>query len=194
MEFAEVVRRRRMVRRYTAEPVDEEVIERVVEAGTRVPSAGFSQGQSFVIVTDEATRRAIAELADEPHYVAAGFDPWISTAPVHIVVCCSERVYRDRYDEPDKYDGADQHWPVPYWWVDAGASMQNILLAAVDENLGAGFLGVHSIPGLKNLLDIPADVDPIGVVTLGHPAADRPSGSLARGRRKGLVHRERWTR
>lgn len=192
MEFSEVVRRRRMIRRYRDEPIDDDALERIVRAGTRAPSAGFSQGQSFVIVTDEATRQAIAELADEPHYVAAGFDPWISTAPAHIVICCSERVYRERYDEPDKYDGEEQHWPVPYWWVDAGASMQNVLLAAVDEGLGAGFLGVHSIPGLRALLDLPPDVHPIGVVTLGHPAPDRQSGSLARGRRDGVVHRERW--
>ncbi len=192
MEFSEVVRRRRMIRNYEPDPVDPAVIERIVDAGTKVPSAGFSQGQSLVVVTEAETRQAIADLADEPQYVAMGFDPWISRAPVHIVICCSERVYRDRYDETDKSDGGEQHWPVPYWWVDAGASMQNILLAAVDEGLGAGFLGVHSIPGLKSLLDIPDDVDPIGIVTLGHPAPDRRSGSLARGRRPGVVHRERW--
>lgn len=182
-----------MVRAYTSEPVDLAAVERIIDAGRRVPSAGFSQGQAFVVVENDATRRRIAELADEPHYVEAGFDPWISTAPVHIVVCCSEKVYRDRYEEADKYDGDEQHWPVPYWWVDAGASMQNILLAAVDEGLGAGFLGVHSLPGLKDLLGIPAEVDPIGVVTLGHPAPDRKSGSLARGRRAGMVHRDRWS-
>lgn len=193
MEFREVVRKRRMVRAYTDEPVASEVIDRIVEAGRRVPSAGFSQGQAFVIVESDHIRRRIAEFADEPHYIEAGFDPWISTAPIHIVICCSESVYRSRYDEPDKNDGAPQHWPVPYWWVDAGASMQNILLAAVDEGLGAGFLGVHSIPGLKALLGIPDDVDPIGIVTLGHPAGDRRSGSLQRGRRPGMVHRDGWS-
>ncbi len=193
MEFREAVRKRRMVRAYTDAPVDPEAVERILDAGRMVPSAGFSQGQAFVVVRDELTRRRIAELADEPHYVSSGFDPWISSAPVHIVICCSEKVYRDRYDEPDKYDGGPQHWPVPYWWVDAGASLQNVLLAAVDEGLGAGFLGVHSIPGLKDLLQIPDEVEPIGVVTLGHPAPDRRSGSLERGRRSGMVHRELWS-
>ena len=193
MQFTEVIRKRRMVRAYADEPVDPESLERIVDAGRRVPSAGFSQGQAFVVVESPKLRRRIANLADEDHYVSAGFDPWISTAPVHIVICCSERIYRDRYDEADKYDGDPQHWPVPYWWVDAGAAMQNILLAAVNEGLGAGFLGVHSIPGLKELLGIPDDVDPIGIVTLGHPAPDRKSTSLQRGRRPNMVHRERWT-
>jgi nitroreductase len=69
-----------------------------------------------------------------------------------------------------------------------------VLLAAVDEGLGAGFLGVHSIPGLRELLGIPSEVSTIGVVTVGHPAPDRRSGSLARGNRpeRQVVHRERW--
>ena len=194
MEFRDVVRRRRMVRNYTDDPVDRETIDRIVASGLQAPSAGFSQGQSLIVVTDEETRLAIARLAGEEEYVAKGFAPWISSAPVHIVVCTSEQVYRDRYAEPDKLgpDGEQIRWPVPYWWVDAGASMMLLLLAAVDEGLAAGFLGVHSIPDLKRLLDIPDDVDPIGVVTVGHAAPDRRSGSLDRGRRSDTVHRERW--
>jgi len=195
VEFAEVVRRRRMVRNYTDESVDGETVDRIVEAALHAPSAGYSQGQSFVVVTDEARRQRIAELADEAEYVASGFDPWISLAPVHVVVCVSEQAYRDRYDQPDKNpDRAEQHWPVPYWWVDAGASLMLLLLAAVDEGLAAGFLGSHAMPELEAELGLPPDVRAIGVVTIGHPASDRRSGSLARGRRPAgdTVHRERW--
>ena len=63
MEFREVVARRRMVRCYTGDPVDRAALERIVNAGRRAPSAGFSQGQAFVVVTDRADRAAIAELA-----------------------------------------------------------------------------------------------------------------------------------
>jgi nitroreductase len=68
------------------------------------------------------------------------------------------------------------------------------LLAAVDEGLAAGFLGVHSVPDLGAVLGIPAHHTPIGVVTVGHPLPDRRSGSLNRGRkpRETVVHRERW--
>ncbi len=170
-------------------------VDRIVAAGLRAPSAGYSQGQSMVVVTEPDRRRRIAELADEDEYVAAGFDPWISRAPVHIVVCVSEQVYRHRYDEPDKNpDGSDQHWPVPYWWVDAGASMMLLLLAAVDEGLAAGFIGSHAMPQLERELGLPPDVKAIGVVTVGHPATDRRSGSLDRGARPitDTVHREHW--
>lgn len=194
MEFSEVVRRRRMVRNYTNETVDEQSLERIVAAGLRSPSAGNTRGQSLVLVTDEGTRAAIASLAGEDAYVAAGFDPWISRAPAHLVVCVSEAAYHARYGEPDKLgaDGQEIDWPVPFWWVDAGATMMLVLLAAVDEGLAAGFLGVHSIPGLRDLLEIPDDVTPIGVVTLGHPAPDRRSSSLDRLAPTGLVHRDRW--
>lgn len=197
MEFRAVLARRRMVRNYTGEPVDPAVLARIVDAGRRAPSAGFSQGQAFVVVTGDADRKAIAALAGEESYVEAGFDPWISRAPAHIAVCVSETAYRRRYREPDKLvDGREIEWPVPYWWVDAGAALQNLLLAAVDEGLGAGFLGVHALPGLKELLDIPEEYTPIGVVTVGHPAPDRRSGSLKRGWRpdRQVIHWARWNR
>ena len=192
-----MIARRRMVRNYTADPVDGDVLGRIVETGRRAPSAGFSQGQAFVVVTEAAGRRAIAELAGEASYVEAGFDPWISRAPAHVVVCVSEAAYRRRYREADKLvDGREIEWPVPYWWVDAGAAMQNLLLAAVDEGLAAGFLGVHSVPGLRALLGIPEEYTPIGVVTVGHPAPDRRSGSLKRGWRpdRQVIHRGGWNR
>jgi nitroreductase len=85
-------------------------------------------------------------------------------------------------------------WPVPYWWVDAGASMMLVLLAVIEEDLAAGFLGVHSIPDLKDLLGIPDEVEPIGVITIGHPAPDRKSSSLKRGWRSDteIKHWQRW--
>jgi nitroreductase len=182
MEFSDVLARRRMVRNYTAEPVDPAALDRIAAAALRAPSAGNSQAIGVVVVTNEKMKRDIADIADEPAYVEAGFDPWISKAPAHIVISVSEKVYRDRYSEPDKLgpDGEEPDWPVPYWWVDAGASMMAVLLAAVDEGLGAGFLGVHSVPELAKLLGIPDHFQPIGVVTVGHAAPDRRSGSLDR--------------
>ena len=186
-----------MVRNYTDEPVDRAVVERILDVARRAPSAGHSQGQAFVVVTDPHRRARIAELAHEPEYVANGFDPWISRAPVHVVVCVSKELYLSRYSEPDKGDGSmgdEANWPVPYWWVDSGASMMMLLLAVVDEGLAAGFLGSHNMPDLKSELGIPDHMEPIGVVTIGHPAPDRRSGSLDRGRRPldEVVHWEQW--
>jgi nitroreductase len=197
MEFAETVTRRRMVRNYLDEPVDRATLERILDTARRGPSAGFSQGQRFVVVTDSDTRRKIADLGGEQNYVAQGFDPWMSCAPVHVVVCADERAYHERYREPDKLreDGTEIDWPVPYWLVDTGAAMMLLLLAVTDEGLAAGFFGVHRLPGLRELLGIPDEVHPIGVVTVGHPATDRRSGSLERGWRglDEVVSWERWT-
>lgn len=183
MEFRDAVRARRMVRNYTDEPVDPTLVRELLDLARRAPSAGFAQGQRFVVVTDVGDRRAIAALADEPAWVARGFDPWLSRAPVQVIVAGDEAAYRERYRAPDKL-GADAQlvWPAPYWLVDAGASLMVLLLGAVDAGLAAGFLGSHALPGLGGLLGIPEQVHPIGLVTLGHGAPDRTSGSLARGR------------
>jgi nitroreductase len=196
MEFGEVVRRRRMVRNYTDAAVAAGAVERIVAAGRKAPSAGFSQGHAFVIVRDVETRRSIASLAGEQSYVDAGYDPWISRAPVLIVLTIREASYHERYREADKTnpDGSEIEWPVPYWWVDAGAAMQNMLLAAVDEGLAAGFLGAHGAGDIKALLGIPDDVSVVGIITIGHPAPDRRSGSLRRGWRDDseVIHCEKW--
>jgi nitroreductase len=197
MEFAEVVRTRRMVRHFTPEPVPIETVERMVRAAQRAPSAGFSQGVSFVLVTDPQTRRRVGEISGEAMYVADGFDPFVSEAPVQIVLCTSEKVYKDRYREPDKKpdpDAPEEEWPAPYWHVDAGCALMVLLLAAVDEGLAGAFVGVWDQAGLRALLGIPEDVTPVGVVLIGHGAPDKRSPSLRRGRRSldDVLHRERW--
>jgi nitroreductase len=195
-DFFDVVRRRRMVRNYTDQPVDPALLDKILVAARKTPSAGFSQGQAMVVITETTARAEIARLAGEERYVAAGMDPWISRAPVHIVVCVSKKIYFDRYAAPDKKGVAssDDDWPVPYWWVDAGATMMLLLLAAEAEGLGAGFLGSHRMPELKTAFDIPDHMEPIGIVTIGHAAPDRPSGSIERGWKPEaeVVHRERW--
>lgn len=194
MEFREVVRRRRMVRRYRDTPVDPGALGRIVAAARGAPSAGFAQAQSFVVVTDAEQRRRVAAVCDEPAHLARGFAPWVSAAPALIVVCVRPDDYRERYAEPDKAASTPPDaWEVPFWWVDAGAALMLVLLAAVDEGLAAGFLQAPA-DGLREVLHIPADVHPVGVVTVGHPAPDRRSGSLARGRRPAaeIVHHDRW--
>lgn len=198
MDFAEVVGRRRMVRHFTGKPVDRETIERIVGYAQRAPSAGFSQGVSFVVVTDEETRKRVAEIAQEEEaYSSRGFDPFISEAPVQVIVCASEKVYKDRYREPDKKPdptAEEKEWPVPYWHTDAGMALLLILLGAVNEGLAGAFVGVWDQKGLQDYLGIPEDFLPIGVAMIGHGAPDRKSPSLQRGRRplETVLHWEHW--
>jgi nitroreductase len=196
VEFAEVVRRRRMVRGFTPEPVPWTVVERLVRTAQHAPSAGFAQGVSFVAVTDPARRQEIARIAGQERYTRAGHRPWVAEAQVQVVVCTSEQAYHRRYQEPDKLrpDGTETAWPVPYWHIDAGAALMLLLLAAVDEGLSAAFVGVYRWQELQRYLGIPAEHLPIGIVLVGHGAPDKRSPSLARGRRPltEVLHRECW--
>ncbi len=181
MDFRDVVMKRRAVRRFEEGGVEPEVIERIARLAQRTPSAGFSQGQRLVVVTDRALRKAVARACGEEEY-EADFGPWVSECAAQFLPCVSEQVYHRRYQEPDKLlpDGTEIEWPVPFWWVDIGATMQNIMLAAVDEGLGCGFIGPE-IEALRELLGIPQEFTPIGVMPVGRPLPDIRSPSLKRG-------------
>lgn len=183
MEFSEVVAARRMVRAYRPDPVDAGAVRRMLEVARRAPSAGFSQGQSFVVLTAAADRSRLAALCGEEDYAARGFPRWLSSAPVHVVPCVSRLAYERRYAQQDKSASVSPaDWTVPFWWVDGGAALMLLLLAAVDEGLAAGFQQVPDSAGVHGLLGLRDDEMPLGLVTLGHAAEDRPSGSVARGR------------
>ena len=200
MEFAEVVRRRKMVRNYTDEPVDPAVVDRALANAVRAPSAGFSQGWGFLVLdTPDDVRRYWAATADDLDRP----DEWLAgmmRAPVVIVPCSSKAAYLGRYAEPDKgwTDRDEARWPVPFWHMDAAMASLLILQTAVDEGLGACFFGIppEKVPVVRTEFAIPDAFDPVGALTLGHPAATPgATGSPQRRRRKSLdevVHRGTW--
>jgi FMN reductase [NAD(P)H] len=191
-----------MVRAYAPEPVPRATIERIVGTIRRAPSAGFSQGQRFVVVTEPAVRREIANAVGEEFYVSQGFAPWISGAAALVVVCTREEDYHARYRRPDKVDesGREIEWPVPYWHVDAGKAAMLVLLAAIDEGLAAGVFGVpvEHMQRFRELLGLPEDLTVVEVITLGWAGDDTQSDALSsRGTRPRrplaeLVRWERW--
>ena len=87
MEIKNAVLKRRMVRNFANKPVDPQIIDRIVELTRHAPSAGFTQGQSFIVVTQPELRKAIADTCQEEEYVKSGFDPFISKAPVLLIPC-----------------------------------------------------------------------------------------------------------
>ena len=202
VEFRELLKRRRMVRAYRPEPVPRELLERIVETIRRAPSAGFSQGQRFVVVTEPARKREVAHVVGEEYYTGEGFAPWISGAAALVVVCTREADYHERYRQPDKVDesGAEIEWPVPYWHVDAGKAAMLVLLAGIDEGLATGVFGVPAqrTDEFRRLVGLPDDVAVVEVITLGYPDADTASDRLSsRGTRPRkpldeLVRWERW--
>lgn len=201
MEFRALLPRRRMVRHYRREPVPPTLIQRVVETVRRAPSAGYSQGQRLLVVTEEGGRAEIARIMSDAGWAAGENEPWLESAPVHILVCTREDDYHDRYRMPDKLAGGDEiEWPVPFWFVDAGAALMLVLLAAIDEGLAAGLSGVprEAAAKLRARFGIPEDVTVVALVTVGSPAPD-PGWSAVTSRRTQprrvpaeVVRWERW--
>lgn len=203
MDFADLLKQRRMVRHYDTGPIPRETLERIVRTVRRAPSGGFSQGQRLIVVTEADTRARIAQLLHEDDWVAQGREPWLSVAPAHIVVCTREDDYHDRYNERDKLavtGGVEIEWPAPFWFVDAGAALMLLLLAAIDEGLAAGVYGVTvpEMPAFKELVGIPDDIWVVAGVTIGRPRPDpnasRASSRMSQRRRPidEVVHWERW--
>jgi FMN reductase [NAD(P)H] len=186
MDFRELLPRRRMVRHYAPEPVPREALERMVATIRRAPSAGYSQGQRLLVVTEDEGRAAISRIMGAAGWTATeDREPWLESAPVHVLVCTREDDYHDRYRLPDKLDdGSEIEWPVPYWFVDAGAALMMLLLAAIDEGLGAGVAGVpvDAASELREVFGIPADVTIVALMTVGAPAPD-PGWSAVTSRR-----------
>jgi FMN reductase [NAD(P)H] len=193
MDLTEILARRRMVRAYRPDPVPRDAIERIVSTVRRAPSAGFSQGQRLLVVTEQQTRDTIGDIL--------GDRQWVSEAPVLIVVGVREQEYHDRYTKPDKLvDGYEIEWPVPYWHFDAGAAAMLILLAAIDEGYAAGLFGVfvEAMQPFKQLLNIPDDIAVTCCITVGKAADDSSwdasTSRLTQARKPvdDLVHWERW--
>ena len=192
MEFTDVLRRRRMVRRFDPErPVPPAALEAVLYAAQRAPSAGFSQGWDFVVLAEAVDRTAFWDATRDPDLPDdAPVDGWlagVSAAPV-LVLCLSDPdTYLDRYAEPDKgwADRDPSRWPVPYWDVDTGMAAMSMLLAAVDQGLGALFFGIPPVrhEQVRRAHGIPDNRRLVGVVALGHERERTTSPSLRRGRR-----------
>jgi nitroreductase len=203
MEFQDVVRTRRMVRRYAERPVDPAVVERMLANAIHAPSAGFSQGWSFLVLDAAADLDLFWSVCADPGRADGPDDAWLRgmrTAPLIVVPLSNKDVYLERYAEGDKgwADRDESRWPVPYWHVDTGMASLLILQTAVDEGLGACFFG---IPGaatgaFRRAFGVPDAWTPIGAITVGHRVSDTgAAGSPARRARKPVeevVHRGRW--
>ena len=200
MEFSEVVRRRRMVRRYDpTRPVDPDVVDRILDNAQRGPSAGFSQGQAFLVL--DTPGQVSRFWASTGAATSGGDNAWLDgmkSAPVIVVPFSSKAAYLDRYAQPDKgwSDRDEARWPVPYWDIDTGMAALLILQTVVDEGLGACFFGIPPAEegAFRAAFGVPQTHRPIGAITIGHRVADSGSaGSPARRARvSGRVHRGVW--
>ncbi|WGL52293.1 nitroreductase family protein [Nocardioides sp. BP30] len=200
MEFQDVVRRRKMVRRYTDQPVAPEQVERVLSNAVRAPNAGFSQGWSFLVLDTPAdTARYWDLFVGDEEWEADSWLRGMRTAPVLILPCSSKAAYLSRYAQSDKgwTDEDEARWPMPYWHMDTAMAVMLMLQTVVDEGLGACYFGIpprHETQ-VRETFGIPEAWDPIGVVSIGHPDGGGAKGSPSRRRRipmSEVVHHGRW--
>ncbi len=207
MEFSEVIKRRKMVRAFTGEPLAAGTTERLLRAANRAPSAGFSQGYSFLVLEGEEQAAPLWEVFYEDAYRAGAREAReraeiaaLSRAPLVIVPLASKDAYLDRYAEPDKgwTDRDESRWPVPYWYIDTGFAALLILLAVVDEELGAVFFGIPPsiMTAFRTRFGVPEQWTPIGAIAIGYPepGADPVSSARTRDRKSldELAHYGQW--
>ena len=199
MDFDHVVRRRRMVRNFEPRPLDGDVLERILAVARRGPAAGNAQGLDLLVLEGPDQTSRYWDVTLPPDRRGTFRWPGLLRAPVLIVPCVRPGAYVDRYGEPDKaatgLGRQADDWGVPYWHVDAGMAAMLVLLAAVDEGLGALFFGIfQNEPAVRAAFGIPDDRQPIGTIAIGHPAPDEPGRSAARPRREAheVIHRGHW--
>jgi nitroreductase len=188
MEFRDVVLRRRMVRAYDpSRPVPRATVDSLLGLALHAPSAGFSQGWRFLVLDSPAARDAFWDATSSPEATPDSWLVGMRTAPVLVVAFSDKDAYLDRYAEPDKgwTDRDEARWPVPYWHIDTGMASLLVLLGAVDAGLAACFFGIEGEhwDGVRAAFHVPPGLTPVGAISIGYRAPDRPSPSLRRGRR-----------
>jgi nitroreductase len=154
MDVTKAILSRRSIRKYTNEPVSDEDIEALLTAAMHAPSAVNEQPWHFVIIKDRETLGAVSTISPTA--------PMAKYAPVAIAVCADTN--------REKFPGL--------WALDCSAAAENILLAATDRSLGAVWTAVYPfeerVKGIRELLNLPANVIPLCIIPLGH-AAETPA-------------------
>jgi nitroreductase len=175
MDFETVVKRRRMCREFSDRDVPQEKIDRILDIASRYPSAGHTEPQEFIVVHNQRMKEDLAHAALDQMFVAQ--------APLVIVVVSDVRRSARRYGERG----------VRFFSIIDGAFVAMlILLAVVEEGLGACFVGSFYDEEVQELLSLPQEVRPIGIIPIGY-CAEGPR-KLRRRSREQIVHRDRYGR
>ena len=175
MDFDEVVKRRKMIREYNSDrqQIPDKIVTNLIENAHRAPSAGHTQVQEFIIVKDSSTKKKLRKAAVNQEYV--------EQAPLLIVVCSNTSRSAGRYGSRGREF---------YSIIDGAFASMLILLSAVNEGIGACFVGAFEDTKVSQILELPKDVRPIGIICIGYPA-EKPE-KLGRIDIKALVHYEKY--
>ena len=205
MNLGEALGARRSCRDFVVDEVPAELLDTVLGAALRAPTAGNTWAFDLVVLRGQAETSAYWDVTLPAGPRRARFRwPGLLRAPVLVIPTVRPDAYVERYAEPDKARAAlgdsSDGWPVPYWFVDGGAAIMAILLAATDAALGSLLFGQFDHgPAVAERFAIPDDRVALGTIALGWPhlgaAADRSGGRSARRGRPGvsaIVHRGGW--
>lgn len=162
MNFLELTRARKSIRKFKADSIPMDKLMKLLEAARTAPSAGNRQPWHFYVIRDEDMKDKIYNLACK--------QPCIASAPVHIVVCADFPKTTDRYGDR----GKDL-----YSIQDTAAAIQNLLLCATSEDLATCWCGAFDENVTAEILGLSADMRPIAIIPIGY-ADDTPKD---RGRR-----------
>jgi len=181
MELMQVIKDRRSVRKYKPDPVSDDLVKAVLEAGRWAPSWANSQCWRFVVVRDAQIRAKIAETIDSlnpPKEAVRPTNPAIDAiknVSVIIVICgeLGRAGYKKGEPRTDKGDS---------YMFDAALATQNMMLAAHSLGLGTVPIGVFDAPKVAEILHVPSNTSVVLLLPLGYPA-EEPTAP----RRKGLT-------
>lgn len=187
-----------MTRQFSTEAVDPSLVADLVDTSRHAPSAGYSQGVHFVVLTGDAVAR-FWQTTDAESWFATT-QAGVLSAPVVVLPIADPGAYTVRYSETDKAGhGLDvaENWPVPFWLTDTAMAVQNLLLLVEAHRLGALYFGIfRNVDVLLADLRVPDGMLSVGAVAIGHRSTtDRPSGSATtRSRRAAseVVHHNHW--
>ena len=164
-----------MCREFSDCDVPQEKIDRILDLASRYPSAGHTEPQEFIVVHDRRMKEDLAHAALDQMFVAQ--------APLVIVVVSDVRRSARRYGERG----------VRFFSIIDGAFVAMlILLAVVEEGLGACFVGSFYDEQVQEVLSLPQEVRPIGIIPVGY-CAEGPRKFRRRSREQ-IVHRDRYGR
>lgn len=198
--FESVLSSRRMCRDFEDEPLPQENVDSVLAAALRGPAAGNTAAIELLVLRGESIVEYWATTLSPERRERFPW-PGLFNAPLLVVPYVDPGSYVRRYGEPDKahtgLGSAEDDWTVPYWWVDGGAAVMAMLLAAEALELGALFFGqfAHE-PKVRSTFGVPDHLRALGTVAFGFRASGsgRRSLSAARGRPAvgDIVHEDRW--
>jgi nitroreductase len=172
MDFDEVIKKRKMIREYQQDrQIPTDIINKLLINAHSSPSAGHTQVQEFIVVIDPITKRKLCQ--------ASLGQRQVKDASVLIVVCSNTSRSVNRYGKR----GTEF-----YSIIDGAFASMIILLSAVNEGIGASFVGAFEDNKVSRIQGLPVHVN----YTLGHPA-EKPE-RFERIELNNLVHYERYDR